>query len=504
MRRTLGWCLAGFIGFLSLGEEILWVRLVTFVYQGIPQSFAFVLGAFLLGVAAGAAAGKRFCLKWPATPARAAGLCLVAGGGLGLAIPYLAESLSELEPLPLWLGGLIFLASALKATAFPVAHHLASDVAGARVGRSISVVYFLNIAGSTLGALVAGYVLLEHFSLGGCFVLLGTATLAVGVLALLPPNPRLVPLVLGVAGVVALSVDLHDHRIVSAFGSHGFRKIKAIVENRHGILHVADGGSKGDITYGGNVYDGRSNIDLGVNSNRIDRVYLLAALHPQPKRVLVIGLSTGAWVRVLSSFPTVERMDVVELNPGYLSLIERYPHLAPVLTDPRITIHIDDGRRWLRRNPDETFDLIVMNTTFHWRANLTNLLSQEFLGMARTHLREGGVLAFNATGSPDALATASAVFPFAYRWSNFVYAADHDLARIASDAVARMVRLSLDGKPLFDLGRAADRELLERLVNTPFVRRDDVEVEAGRPLEVITDANMLTEFRYGKPLWWFR
>ena len=45
------WWLSFAIGFLSLSEEILWVRLVGFAYSGVPQSFSFVLGSFLLGIA---------------------------------------------------------------------------------------------------------------------------------------------------------------------------------------------------------------------------------------------------------------------------------------------------------------------------------------------------------------------------------------------------------------------------------------------------------------------
>ena len=63
--KRLGWSLAFFIGFLSLSQEILWVRVVTFAHQGVPHSFALVLAVFLFGVASGATAGKRLCGRWP-------------------------------------------------------------------------------------------------------------------------------------------------------------------------------------------------------------------------------------------------------------------------------------------------------------------------------------------------------------------------------------------------------------------------------------------------------
>jgi len=43
------------IGFLSLSEEILWVRTVSFAYHTLPPTFSFVLVCYLVGIALGAA-----------------------------------------------------------------------------------------------------------------------------------------------------------------------------------------------------------------------------------------------------------------------------------------------------------------------------------------------------------------------------------------------------------------------------------------------------------------
>src|SRR5690242_4706077 len=49
------------IGFLSLSEEILWMRVAGFAYRTLPPAFSFVLACYLVGIAAGAALGKRLC-----------------------------------------------------------------------------------------------------------------------------------------------------------------------------------------------------------------------------------------------------------------------------------------------------------------------------------------------------------------------------------------------------------------------------------------------------------
>jgi spermidine synthase len=211
----------------------------------------------------------------------------------------------------------------------------------------------------------------------------------------------------------------------------------------------------------------------------------------------MIGLSGGAWVRVVSSFPGVEQIDVVEINPGYVELVGRYPELARVLADPRVRIHGDDGRRWLRRHPGQRYDLIVMNTSYHWRAYTSLLLSREFHAMVRQHLQPGGLYAYNSTFSWDAFKTAATVFRHVHGFGNLVIASDHDPRPELARGRERFAALTLDGAPVLDLSHpevAAKVEAVLRQVE-PF---QHILEKAGREVEVITDENMITDYRYGQ------
>src|SRR5919109_1334015 len=103
--------------------------------------------------------------------------------------------------------------------------------------------------------------------------------------------------------------------------------------------------------------------------NMIVRAYGVGAIHPAPREVLMIGLATGAWAQVIANMPGVEKFTIVEINPGYLQLIAKYPQVSSLLRNPKVEIVIDDGRRWLARHPDRQFDVIVANVTFHFRAH---------------------------------------------------------------------------------------------------------------------------------------
>jgi spermidine synthase len=503
---SLPWWLSLAVGFLSLSAEILWVRVVGFAYYTHPFAFSFVLSCYLGGIALGAACGKRLC-------ARVGNLYLAAA--LTLVVAALVDALTPLVIVEFLAGDgpgrllkfalAIAAGAAVKSVLFPIAHHLGSVAQGPRVGRSVSRVYFGNIVGATLGPLVTGFFALDRLGTDECFVLSGAVCLLLSLACLLRSGRRAwVAAPLGAALLLALlaAPAVRPGPGSLALLAVGREALTHFAANRHGIVHTAYTPA-GDYVFGGNVYDGMAAANVDVDRSRLYRVYMLALLHPHPRRVLEIGLSAGAWVRALEGFPEVERIDVVEINPAYLGLITQYPELTALLADPRLRIHIDDGRRWLKRHPEERYDLIVQNTTYYWRANTSNLLSREYLADVRRHLAPGGVMCANTTGSFDVLATAQAVFPYAYRYANFLYAADRPLA----PEPAWLGRVRRPDGALFVPGAAGPLSVAGRLAAArlepaaAFIARHDVDAE------VITDDNLLSEYRHGSrdgphlPLW---
>lgn len=504
--------LSFFCGFVSLSLEIIWVRLYGFTMMSTPSAFGFVLMAYLAGIALGARRGGKACRTATnnAQLWRHAMLALLVSAGLTLVMPFLfAWVHSQWWRNPLVDFVCIALVSSVLAYVFPIAHHLGAGPSSGKQGQRFAWVYTSNVLGAALGPLVTGYVLLNWLSLQQTFVLLAVLqVLAAGFFCWLQQGMRFrLPMVAGsllVAPVVVLVAQTFDsHALIQQVISNG-QQASQVIENKHGIitvfpptdLHTHELGD--DAVYGGNVYDGRTNLSLIKNTNGLDRPLLLAALQPQPKRVLMVGLSIGSWLALTNGFPGVEHIDVVEINAGYLQAAQGYPVQARALKDPRVNIVIDDARRWLRLHPQETYDLVIMNTTWHWRANSSFLLSQEYLQLIRRHMKPGAVMAFNATGSPDAFYTAAQVFEHAYRYGNFVYAADFDFRERKNSAEAREIyaQVNIEGKPLF----APNDTLINQYLAKEFVDIELVQRVSERPLEVITDRNAIVEFKYGYSL----
>lgn len=253
-----------------------------------------------------------------------------------------------------------------------------------------------------------------------------------------------------------------------------------VVETRSGTIGVTPDGT----VFGGGVYDGRFNIDLLHDVNIIVRPYGLSAFQPAPHRVLMIGLGSGSWAQVVANHPQVENLTVVEINPGYLKLIQERPTVASLLSNPKVHIVIDDGRRWLLWNPQEKYDAIVMNTTFYWRNHASNLLSVEFLQIVRGHLKPGGVLFYNTTGSYDAMATALTVYPNALRFVNCVAVSDSPIVFDRAKWRDVLLNYVIDGKHVIDANDPKQLKQLDEIVGIP-------EDPTGRTLNSVENNDQL-------------
>lgn len=483
------------VGAAGLMLEVLWIRVAGFAMQGLPGMFATILAVYLLGVALGARWGRRLCAGEPAViRVRGAQVLLVSAVADLAALWLFAHGVSAIPPM-LLLMPLVLVTAAFKSALFPVVHHLGSNDTVHWKGGSFSRVYFFNVLGCTLGPLLVTLWGMDVLATEHLFLCVAVTTLVAA--AMLAPRRRwqsAVALLL-LIGLWLLPGRLPPVMRLLAEATQE-QPVDWLIERKEGVIHTVSDPA-GAIVYGGNVYDGRINTDLRLNSNRIDRVYAAMAAHPAPQRVLVIGMSGGSWTRVITTFPTVGQVDVVEINPGYRALVARHAAVAPLLEDPRVHLHIGDGRQWLARHAGQ-YDVIVVNSTFHWRSGVTALLSRQFMVLMQSGLRQSGVALVNATGSPEVLRTAGAVFTHAGLYGNTVLMSDADFRPTLRDATTRLLATRNGDQPVFDAGNADDRAAIAAVVGRELVDVETVDRENGRVSEVNSDLTMLTEYRYSQ------
>jgi spermidine synthase len=86
-------------------------------------------------------------------------------------------------------------------------------------------------------------------------------------------------------------------------------------------------------------------------------------VHPEPKRVLVIGGGDGGTVREVLKHASVERCTLVEIDAMVVDACRKYiPLTASALDDPRVTVTIADGVEFVART-EETFDVVIVDST---------------------------------------------------------------------------------------------------------------------------------------------
>ena len=320
-----------------------------------------------------------------------------------------------------WGLAMVSLSGAMMGVVFPLLCHRAVE-SDAESGARLSWLYLANIIGSGAGSLLTGFWLMDRLGLHLLSVVLLLAAVAWAIAITPIRSVRFFVLPLAVVVVTTPAFESLYERLQYKSGYQRGMKFAQVVESRHGVITVDTSGA----VYGNGAYDGVIETTLTPGSWLV-RPYFLPAVAEKLDEVLVIGVASGAWTQILANCPAVKKITAIELSSGYLQVIKSHPQVSGLLSHPKVELIVDDGRRWLRRNPGRKFDAIVMNTTHHWREFASALLSIEFLSQVKSHLKPEGIAFWNCTESARAGRTGMEVFPHTMMVLNHCLAASAPL-----------------------------------------------------------------------------
>jgi len=191
-------------------------------------------------------------------------------------------------------------------------------------------------------------------------------------------------------------------------------------------------------------------------------------LHPNPKRVAILGGGEGATLREILTYPGVEKVVMIDIDEQLVRLAEE--HLSEwhqgAFKDPRVELVFGDALVWNKENQDK-FDIIVGDLTEPLPDSPSYMLcTVEFFNtLKKNHLNPDGIYVMQASVA-DYLrfelhariaATLSRVFktvrPFASRVPSF-------------DTVWGFAMASDNHDPLNLNGEEVNRRIKERLSKT--------------------------------------
>ena len=119
------------------------------------------------------------------------------------------------------------------------------------------------------------------------------------------------------------------------------------------------------------------------------------ALKPDVSSALLISYGIGITAKTLTNFPELESIEVVDISRDILELsrdVAMFREGHP-LDDPRVRVHVEDGRFFLQ-TVDRSVDLITGEPPPPKSAGIVNLYSREYFHLLRARLAPGGLATY--------------------------------------------------------------------------------------------------------------
>jgi len=407
-------------GFLAIGYEILWFRFLGVLLKDSPYAFSTILAIYLFGVAFGSFLMARYRQKRLKHEGQSTfflmqfligaylwitfvGFCYLDGHNSWIhqQVEYAFNHTLHPPPLELaWVSAgrylpvlvyplvFVFVPTLLMGASFPLIASLALRRPN-REGAAVGTVYFFNILGNVAGGILTGYWLLAQF--GSERTAMGFSIAGLAALLLVDRwRGRRLPMPLRAAAFVILAAAA-----VLTFPGRG--EFYGLVHGepwQQGVRYFAEGVDAVVVTDHGPK--GTSNTINGLSHGHrpeawyVREVFEAFSYAPKCHNVLVIGYGAGSFVETALLVDEVQRVTLVEISGTVIGNFMKIPEFRKMLTEPRVSVVIDDGRRFLLRT-DETYDMILIDPLRTTTSYSNNLYSREFFELVRGHLKPQGL-----------------------------------------------------------------------------------------------------------------
>ncbi|MFO0735792.1 MAG: fused MFS/spermidine synthase [Labilithrix sp.] len=472
-RRAL--LIAGGSGLFAFAYEVVSFRLLAVVVGNSVYAFGLMLFVFLLGNGI----GSRLAEQVP--KARPIHLVL-AQGAVGLAalltmplwddMSPLFQRVGQLAPVFwLWESTRFFVALVLLGPATVVMGmafgFLLRIAAGPRADASARTarLYSVNMVGAIVGTLLTTFVVIPSFGSRATLAVISLGEIALACVALVPDigeRRRRIAIggALGAAGLVLVLVGapwnvatlMSGSNVYFSEGFTHYDRLVRLEEDRGGgMVAVVQTGSVKTLLANGK-FEGNNGFEVADQHMYALFPLLFVKNH---EAAVNIGVGTGTSLGVMGAFP-FKHIDVVDISTGILDAAKtEFRDLnGAMLEDPRVDIHVDDGRNFLLRTKRK-YDLIVMQLSSIWIGGTADLYNREFYDLAASTLSEDGVF---------------------QQWIQFNHMQTIDAARIIGTLRARFAHVQLwlaghqgvlvaSNKPL-----VADAKALSKWPSVPSIK----------------------------------
>jgi spermidine synthase len=406
-------------GGLLLALEVVWFRMLLLFVYGTSLAFAAMLAVVLLGIGAGGLLAGLVVREDGAAWRWLSSVALAAGAVTAWSYAALPDTLARyaavssiVDPRSVVALSLhLMLPTSLLSGALFTLMGAAVKAEGRGATSAAGAVAFSNTTGAMLGPLVGTFVLLPGLGLERTLFLLAGAYGAVALLSATPGRLVSHSPVWAKSGFWIAATSFAAMIALFPFGlmrnNLALRPARPYLLEGQRIEGYREGLTE-TITYlARDLWGESASHRLLTNSHSMSGshfasarymryfVYLPVALHPTPKKALLISYGVGITARALADTSSLERVDVVDISKDILEmgrLVFPRPGTFP-LDDPRMRVHVEDGRFFLLTT-DQRFDLITAEPPPPKGSGVVNLYSQEYFQLVRKRLAPGGVTSY--------------------------------------------------------------------------------------------------------------
>jgi spermidine synthase len=471
-------------GFTGLGAEVVWTRLLSLMLGGTVYTFSIILAVFLIGLGIGSSVGSLIARTTP-RPQMLLGLCQLALAG---AIFWTAYMLTESLPFwpinpslswNIWFNfqldlmrcvWAIFPGTVLWGASFPLA--LAAVARrGQDAGRLVGGVYAANTLGAILGSVLLSMVVIPwrgpegHGTQDAQRLLIAVAALS-ATLALAPMlfsslgrpvRKRVLFSRLGwtcALAVLLCTVPILMFHVVEVPGELVAWGRNLMINTGTHMLYVGEGMNSSVAVTGQKDGDryfhvaGKVEASSEPQDMRLQRMlgHLPALLHPDPKRVLVVGCGAGVTAGSFLVHPQLEHETICEIEPLIPRVVSTYfsAENYDVVHDPRVHVVFDDARHYVLTT-DQTYDIITSDPINPWVKGAATLYTREYFELCKQHLAPGGFVTqwvplyeSNSDAVKSQIATFFQVFPNGTIWSNDQSGKGYDIVLLGQSEVLKI------------------------------------------------------------------
>lgn len=122
--------------------------------------------------------------------------------------------------------------------------------------------------------------------------------------------------------------------------------------------------------------------------------HLILTQHQEPKNILIIGGGLNGLIFETLKYQSIEKIDYLEIDPKLIEVSQKYlaDYLIKAVNDPKVKIHLVDGRQFLQETAQK-YDLIIFNLNNPSTALINRFYTQECYQLVEKALANNGLLA---------------------------------------------------------------------------------------------------------------